>query len=244
MNKSSASPHASRLPTTPPSAADMTTRRAGLRKTTKSRRASLSMAIGKFERLGCVGQAPTTSPSVRSATSISRASGTLTKTRSPSTWKLSGVCLEPDVADLCSGRRVDYRQRACAITDKHALRPVCWAIPRPASLGEGCDHLGLHHWHCGTGIWPNRDIVAARRHVAGLSLSLPTAPPPMARTPPRKAGASRPQRAISRERRTVRWREMDSNFRFRRERTGFRASVCCLRGIGASERTSRFSPVL
>ena len=26
--------------------------------------------------------------------------------------------------------------------------------------------------------------------------------------------------------------------------TGFRASVCCLRGIGASERTSRFSPVL
>jgi NADPH-dependent 2,4-dienoyl-CoA reductase/sulfur reductase-like enzyme len=29
-----------------------------------------------------------------------------------------------------------------------------------------------------------------------------------------------------------------------RERTGFRASVCCLRRIGASERTSRFSPVL
>jgi hypothetical protein len=43
---------------------------------------------------------------------------------------------------------------------------------------------------------------------------------------------------------TLCWREMDSNFRFRRERTGFRASVCCLRGIGGSERTSRFSPVL
>ena len=35
-----------------------------------------------------------------------------------------------------------------------------------------------------------------------------------------------------RVRMTRRWREMDSNFRFRRERTGFRASVCRLRGIG------------
>jgi hypothetical protein len=42
--------------------------------------------------------------------------------------------------------------------------------------------------HCGTGIWPSRDVVAGRRDVAGLSLSLPTAPRPMARTPARKAG--------------------------------------------------------
>jgi hypothetical protein len=28
-----------------------------------------------------------------------------------------------------------------------------------------CDHLGRHHWHCGTGIWPSRDIVSGRRHV-------------------------------------------------------------------------------
>ena len=55
-------------------------------------------------------------------------------------------------------------------------------------LGKSGDPLGLHHWHCGTGIWPSRDIVAGRRHVAGLSQSLPTAPPPMARTPARKAG--------------------------------------------------------
>src|SRR6516225_3396446 len=34
---------------------------------------------------------------------------------------------------------------------------------------------------------PCRDIVAGRRHIAGLSPSLPTAPPPMARTPARKA---------------------------------------------------------
>ena len=54
-------------------------------------------------------------------------------------------------------------------------------------LGKSGDPLGLHHWHCGTGIWPSRDIVAGRRHVAGLSQSLPTAPPPMARTPARKA---------------------------------------------------------
>src|SRR5215813_1736527 len=37
-------------------------------------------------------------------------------------------------------------------------------------------------------IWPNRDIVSSRCHVAGLSPSLPTAPPPMARTSARKAG--------------------------------------------------------
>jgi hypothetical protein len=38
------------------------------------------------------------------------------------------------------------------------------------------------------------------------------------------------------ERRTVRWRETDSNFQFRRERTGFRASGLLLardRGVGA-----------
>ena len=54
--------------------------------------------------------------------------------------------------------------------------------------GKSCDHLGLHHWHCGTGIWPSRDIVTGRDHVAAYSLSLPTAPPLMARTPARKAG--------------------------------------------------------
>jgi len=43
-------------------------------------------------------------------------------------------------------------------------------------------------WQCGTGIWPSRDIVADRRHVASLYLSPPTAPPPTARTPARKAG--------------------------------------------------------
>src|SRR5215813_9050135 len=37
-------------------------------------------------------------------------------------------------------------------------------------------------------IWPNRDIVSSRCHVAGLSPSLLTAPPPMARTSARKAG--------------------------------------------------------
>src|SRR6516162_1741495 len=34
----------------------------------------------------------------------------------------------------------------------------------------------------GTGIWPSRDIIAVRRHVAGLCPSLATAPPAMART--------------------------------------------------------------
>src|SRR6516164_10771261 len=36
---------------------------------------------------------------------------------------------------------------------------------------------------CGTGIWPSRDIIAVRRHVAGVCPSLATAPPAMARTP-------------------------------------------------------------
>src|SRR5215469_18251367 len=48
--------------------------------------------------------------------------------------------------------------------------------------------LEPHHRHRGTGIWPRSDIVAGRRHIAGLSPSLPTAPPYTARTPARKAG--------------------------------------------------------
>src|SRR6516164_450399 len=43
---------------------------------------------------------------------------------------------------------------------------------------------------CGTGIWPSRDIIAVRRHVAGLCPSLATAPPAMARTPAGNARVS------------------------------------------------------
>src|SRR6516162_10476168 len=51
--------------------------------------------------------------------------------------------------------------------------------------------------------------------IAGLSPSLPTAPPPMARTPARKAAPLDLDALLPVRDRTHRWREMDSNFQFR-----------------------------
>jgi hypothetical protein len=65
-------------------------------------------------------------------------------------------------------------------------------------------------------------------------LSLPTAPPAPPRTPAGKSPASGGGRAKSRETRTLRWREMDSNFRFRgnryRKRSGTPRSTATRRG--------------
>ena len=103
--------------------------------------------------------------------------------------------LAPDITQAI----LDGRQPPGLTADKllaHSRLPLTWHDQRtvlgsldrhqlpPARAG---DPLGPHHGHCGTEIWPGRDIVADRRHVAGVSLSLPTAPLPMARTPARKA---------------------------------------------------------
>jgi hypothetical protein len=115
--------------------------------------------------------------------------------------------------------------------------------------------------HCGTGIWLSRRIAAGRRHV-WLCQSLPIPPPPMAAHRAKSRG-SRPRRAYSRERRTVRrrrrallgivcrvrtviiltrgtdgsqtlwWREMDSNFQFRAGSAPFRRSERSEHGIWA-----------
>ena len=53
--------------------------------------------------------------------------------------------------------------------------------------------------HCGTGISPNRDIVAVRRHVAGLSLSLRPRHLPLPAHPRGKPGFSSALRYFPRE---------------------------------------------
>jgi hypothetical protein len=44
------------------------------------------------------------------------------------------------------------------------------------------------HRHCGTGIWPDRDIAAGWRAIETRGASLPTRAPSQPRTPARKAG--------------------------------------------------------
>ena len=107
--------------------------------------------------------------------------------------------LAPDIIQAI----LDGRQPRDLTADKllaHSRLPLTWheqrrgcsasldRLSQPALLGKICDRLRRHHRHYGTGIWPSRDIVARRRHIAGLSPSLPTAPP-MARTLARNAGA-------------------------------------------------------
>ena len=45
-----------------------------------------------------------------------------------------------------------------------------------------------HQRHCGTGIWPDRDIAAGWRDIETPCASLPTRSPSQPRTPARKAG--------------------------------------------------------
>jgi hypothetical protein len=108
--------------------------------------------------------------------------------------------LAPDITQAI----LDGRQPRDLTADKllaHSRLPLTWDAQRRVlgfrltglsqeqlPLGKSCDLLEPHHWLCGTGIWPRRDIVAGRRHIAGLCPSLPTAPSLMARTPARKAG--------------------------------------------------------
>ena len=57
-------------------------------------------------------------------------------------------------------------------------------IRRAAELS----HLGPHHWHCGTGICPGRDIAAPRRHIAAYPSLCGPRYLPWPAHPPRKAG--------------------------------------------------------
>jgi hypothetical protein len=70
-----------------------------------------------------------------------------------------------------------------------------------------------HRQHHGTEIWPSRNIRRQWCHVARLYPSLPTPSPGMARTFARKAQLLDRGRLIPVERRTLRWREVDSNHR-------------------------------
>jgi hypothetical protein len=73
----------------------------------------------------------------------------------------------------------------------------------------------LRHRRCGTGIWPDRDIAARRRYMTAPRPSSPDRATCSAPHTRRKSPAFRHRRGISRETPTVRWSEVDSNFRFR-----------------------------
>jgi hypothetical protein len=81
-NTSSASLQVSTLATTRPSSVETAIKVGGLQKTTSTRCASRSIAIGKFDPAQCIGKDRFASDA-RSETSLSRASGTLTKTLDP-----------------------------------------------------------------------------------------------------------------------------------------------------------------
>jgi len=71
-----------------------------------------------------------------------------------------------------------------------------------------------HHWRCGTGIGPDRDIIARSRHIAASCPSLPTALAAPARNTGGKARLLDGDRRIPARDQTVCWREMDSNFQY------------------------------
>jgi hypothetical protein len=72
-----------------------------------------------------------------------------------------------------------------------------------------------HHWRCGTGIGPDRDIIARWGHIAASCPSLPTALAAPARNTGGRARLLDGDSRIPARDQTVCWREMDSNFRFR-----------------------------
>ena len=77
----------------------------------------------------------------------------------------------------------------------------------PTSLGPAWHSRRPHQRHCGTGIWPDRDIAAGWRDLETPCASLPTRSPSQPRTPARKAGVLDPRKRLAGERRTLRWRE-------------------------------------
>jgi len=56
--------------------------------------------------------------------------------------------------------------------------------------------VGHRHRHCGTGIWPDRDIAAGWRAIDTRGASLPTRSPSQPRTAARKAGVLDPRRQL------------------------------------------------
>src|SRR3984893_4330011 len=98
-----------------------------------------------------------------------------------------------------------------------------------ATAGTVASHIGRH---CGTGIWPARDIPSVDLMLAGRCASLPTAPPAPARTPAENRGF------------------LTSGGEFRREadclleRDGFEPSVPPQDGyFGGTRRLSRREPI-
>jgi len=113
-------------------------------------------------------------------------------------------------------------------------------IANPTSLGAPVQPRSRTACrHCGTRIAPDRDITGSWRDVDEPCASLPAVPPGRAPRTPRQLPAFRYRKEKSRERRTVCWREMDSNFRFRvRCKRGLRrkspASAACRRRLSGA----------
>ena len=91
------------------------------------------------------------------------------------------------------------RARFCLTRSEFKDLPHIKPEKGPTSLRSVWHRRRPHHRRCGTGIWPDRDIIARQPDVAAPCVSLPTAPLVPAWTP-RKTAASRPRKANSRER--------------------------------------------
>src|SRR5215510_6839022 len=92
------------------------------------------------------------------------------------------------------------------------------AIEPDSSLvgrGRRRDHLKPHQRRCGTGIWPDRDISTASADLdEQVRVSADRAANPAAHTRATRAALDRRRLGLC-ETRTVRWREPDSNHRYR-----------------------------
>src|ERR1700719_3719201 len=116
----------------------------------------------------------------------------------------------------CLARSAD-RARLCLIQIRISKTYLCRARRGPDFVRTVLARSPLHQPHCGTGIRPDRDI-AARRSDIKTSRRLYRRGRQAIRANPRRKPGSRPSKAAAEERRTVCWREMDSNFRFRARR--------------------------
>src|SRR5207247_1990903 len=117
-NMSSASPPVSTSATTEPSVLDSTSRRAGLRNATRTRRVSSSIAIGKFARWPVCGQGSDLFTLLQIDHGYLTGIWNIDESAGAAFFNLKTLRmrLKSDVGDLFAGARVDQSKRTLSIS--------------------------------------------------------------------------------------------------------------------------------